>query len=211
MRRWRGSRARPAARFGAPALAFALALALSGCGGGGGLFSKAAPPAFDLTAAHDFPHLTRAPRGQLVIAEPTALAGYESEKIVVRPNAVEAAQMGDAQWQDRLPKLLQARLLQSFEAAGRLRAVGRPADKLATDFVLVTEVRAFEISAADRTAVIELAVKIVRERTGRIMAARVFRVTAPTEAADGAAAVAALNDAFVKVAREIVLWASKIV
>jgi cholesterol transport system auxiliary component len=189
----------------------ALAFALGGCAGMGSVFSKAPPTAYDLAAAKDFPHRSSAGRGQLVITEPTALAPYDSEKIVVRPSPGEAAQLGDAQWEDRLPKLLQARILQSFENASRLRAVGRPADRLTTDFVLLTDVRAFEVSAADNTAVVEIAAKIVRERTGRIMAARVFRVSVPAASTQAPGAVAALNEAFAKVARELVLWAARVV
>jgi len=192
--------------------AVALALALAGCAGGlGSVISKGPPAAFGLAAASHFPHRSRPARGQLVIAEPVALAPYDSEKIVVRPNPDEAAQLGDVQWEDRLPKLMQARILQSFENASRLRAVGRPADKIATDFVLVTELRAFEILAADRTAVIEIAAKIVRERTGRIMAARVFRATVPTASTEGAGAISALNEAFGKAATQLVLWAAGVV
>lgn len=192
-------------------LALALPLAAGGCAGGLGGLTKSAPTAYDLKAAGDFPRHGRAARGQLAIAEPSALAGYDSEKIVVRPEPAQAAAMGDAQWQDRLPKLMQARILQSFENDGRLRAVGRPADKLAVDYVLMTDIRAFEISVADGTAVIEIAAKIVRERSGRIMAARVFRVSVPTAGHEGAAAVASLNDAFGKLERELVLWAARVV
>lgn len=195
----------------ASACAVALALALAGCSSVGSIVSKAPPAAYDLSPANNFPHRSRAARGQLIIAEPGALAPYDSEKIVVRPAPGEAAQLGGAQWEDRLPKLIQARIVQSFENASRLRAVGRPTDKLATDFVLVTELRAFEISVADGTAVVEIAAKIVRERTGRIMAARVFRATVPTASTDGAGAVAALNEAFGKVAMQLVLWAAKVV
>lgn len=194
------------------ALSLVLSLVLSGCSGGlGGLITKAPPTAYDLKAANDFGGRGAVARGQLVVAEPVALAGYDSDKVVVRPSPTEAAQMSDAQWQDRLPKLIQARLVQSFENASRLRAVGRPADKIATDFALLTEVRAFEISVADGSAVIEIAAKIVRERTGRIMAARVFRVAVPAPANEGAPAVAALNEAFGKVEHEVVLWASRLV
>ncbi len=199
-------------RAGALALPLALALALGACSGGlSSVITKAPPAAYDLQPATNFTHHGRAARGQLIIAEPAALARYDSEKMGGRPNPAEAAQLGDAQWQDRLPKLMQARILQSFENASRLRAVGRPADKIATDFVLVTEVRAFEISVTDGSAVVEVAAKIVRERTGRIMAARVFRVAVATTATQGAPAIAALNDAFAKVQRELVLWAARVV
>jgi cholesterol transport system auxiliary component len=193
------------------AYAIALALALGGCAGTGSILSKAPPTAYDLIPAKDFPHRSRPARGQLIIVEPIVLSAYDSEKIVVRPNPGETATLADAQWQDRLPKLMQARILQSFENASRLRAVGRPADKLTTDFVLVTEARAFEISAADGTAVVEIAAKIVRERTGRIMAARVFRATVPAASNEGAGAVASLNEAFAKVETQLVLWAARVI
>jgi len=188
-----------------------VAFALSGCSSIGSLVTKAPPPAYDLVAARDFPHRGRNLSGQLIIAEPTGLAALDSDRIVVQPSPGQAAALGGAQWEDRLPKLIQARLLQSFENANLLRRVGRPADKLATDFVLMSDVRAFGISVADQSATIEIAVKIVRERTGRIITARVFRVVAPADSTEGPAAVAALNAAFAKVAKEIVLWAARAV
>jgi len=194
------------------AVTLALPLAAGGCAGGlGNLAGKSAPTAYDLDAARNFPRHGRSARGQLVIADPIALSAYDGEKIVVRPSPTEAAQLAGAQWQDRLPKLMQARILQSFENANRLRAVGRPGDQIATDFVLVTEVRAFEISVADGSAVVEVAAKIVRQRTGRIMAARVFRTSVPAPSSEGALAIAALNEAFVKMERELVLWAARII
>ena len=194
------------------ALSVLAALTLAGCAGGlGGMITKAAPPTYDLAAAAHFPHHPRHPRGQLVIVQPNALAALDSDKIVVRPSPGETAAMSDAQWEDRLPKLVQARLLQSFENANWLKRVGRPADKIATDYVLVSDVRAFDISVGERSAVVEIAAKIVRQRTGRIMAARVFRAVVPAGDTMGAGAVAALNAAFAKVAREIVLWAARVV
>jgi len=192
-------------------VAAGLTLALAGCAGMGGLVAPAAPQAYDLAAARSFPRHVGRGRGQLVIVEPTALAPLDGTTILVRPAPGEAARLPDAQWEDRLPKLMQARILQSFENANRLRMVGRPADKIATDYVLLTELRAFEISAADDSAVVEVAAKIVAEGSGRIVAARVFRVTMPTPAMQGPGAVAALNEAFVKVATELVLWASRVV
>ena len=186
-----------------------VASVLSGCSGGSSLFTSAPPPAYDLAAARSISHRAGRPHGQLVVVEPTALAAFDADKVVVRPQPGETAALMDAQWEDRLPKLVQARLIQSFENANWLRRVGRPEDKLATDFVLVTDVRHFEISAADQSAVVEIAAKIVRERTGRIMSARVFRAVVPAPSTRGEGAVAALNEAFVKVAREVVLWAAR--
>lgn len=190
-------------------MAVLVASVLSGCSGGSSLFSKGPPPTYDLLAARYFPHRVGHPRGQLIVTEPTALAAFDADKIVVRPQPGETAALNDAQWEDRLPKLIQARLIQSFEHASWLRRVGRPEDKIATDYVLVSEVRHFEISVADQSAVVEIAAKIVRERTGRIMSARVFRAVVPAASMRGEGAVSALNEAFAKVAIELVLWSAR--
>lgn len=195
------------------ALIALLALPLAGCGGGGlgGLVSKPPPTAYNLSAASDFPHHGRRARGQLVVGEPTALAVLDTEKIVVRPSPGETAQLSGVQWEDRLTKLVQARIVQSFENDSRLRAVGKTADKLTADFQLVVDIRAFEISVADGTAVVEFSAKVVRERTGRIMAARVFRASIPTAGTDGPEAAGSLNEAFVKLETELVLWVTRVI
>jgi phospholipid/cholesterol/gamma-HCH transport system substrate-binding protein len=54
-------------------------------------------------------------------------------------------------------------------------------------------------------AVVELSAKLVGEG-GRIKASRVFRSTEPAKITDAATAAAALNEAFGKVAKEIVIW-----
>jgi cholesterol transport system auxiliary component len=189
-----------------------LAMSLAGCASGlAGIVTKAPATAYDLAAANDFPRRPPHARGQLVVVEPSALSPLDGESILVRPVPGEAAQLAGAQWQDRLPRLVQSRLLQSFENANRLRTVGRPSDKIATDFTLLTELRAFEISAADGGAVVEVAVKIVNEHSGRIIAARVIRAAVPVQSLEGPAAVAALNEAFVKAATQVVLWTERVV
>ncbi len=189
----------------------ALALFVGGCAAlGGG--SKGPPPTYDLTAPRDFPRAGRAPRGQLVVAEATALGALDSDKIVVRPAAGEIAALADAQWSDRLTKLVQARTIQAFENASRVRAVGRPSDRIAADYQLLLDIRAFEISVpAGPAAEVEISAKIVGDRSGRIIAGRVFRATVPASATQGSAAVAALDAAFAKVAADLVLWATRII
>ena len=187
------------------ATALALTLAAAGCAA----FGTRPPPTFDLTAATAFPRHGGPSRGQLIVGEPTALAILDSERIVVRPAQGELAYLGNSQWSDRLPKLLQARIVQSFENASRLRAVGRPGDRVTADYQLVTDVRAFQVSVADNGvfAEVEISAKIVADRSGRIVAARVFRATLPAASSEPPAAVAALDDAFHRVVVDLVLWA----
>lgn len=191
------------------AATLALVLAVGGCGS---LFSR--PPAtFDLTAAQAFPRHSGPARGQLIISEPTALAIIDSEKIVVRPAKGELGYLTGTQWSDRLPKLLQARIVQSFENASRLRAVGRPGERLTADFSLVTDVRAFGLALADNGvfAEVEISAKVVVDKSGRIVAGKVFRAVVPAPSSEGTQAVAALDEAFHRVVIEMVLWAVRLV
>lgn len=189
----------------------ALALALAGCSGGlGSLVTKSPGTAYDLSPAQSFARPVGRGRGQLVVAEPTALGPLDGDRILVRPAPGQLAQLSDAQWEERLPRLVQARLVQSFENAKRL-GVGRPADKITSDYSLLTDLRVFEVSAVDGTAQVEIAAKIVNERSGRIIAARVLRASVPAAVTQGPEAVAAINAAFEQVATELVMWVSRIV
>jgi cholesterol transport system auxiliary component len=185
-----------------------VALPLGACSG---LFSKGPPATFDLTA----PRGERAggvARGQLLVAEPSALAILDTERVVARPSSGQVAYLADVQWSDRLPRLLQARILQTFENSSRLRAVGRPGERLTGDFQLVTDIRGFHISAAaEPAAEVEIAAKLVSDKTGRILGARVFRAVVPATATEGAAAVQAIDAAFGEVVRELVKWAARLV
>jgi cholesterol transport system auxiliary component len=188
----------------------ALALFVAGCSGlpGG---SKGAPPTFDLTAPQQFPPL-RAPRGQMVVPDATALGVLDSDKIVVRPTESSIAALADAQWAERLPRLIQVRTIEAFENAHRLRVVGRPSDRLAADYQLLLDIRAFEIAVAEGpVAEVVIAAKIVGERSGRIVAGRIFQAKVPTSATQGPDAIAALDAAWGKVAVELVVWASRVI
>lgn len=184
----------------------------AGLGGCGSLLGSSAMPTFDLTAPRDFPPHGGGGRGQLVVNEPGALAILDTDRIVVRPGDGQVAQLAGAQWSDRLPKLLQARIVQSFENANRLRAIGRPGDRISADYQLVIDVRSFNLTAASSaTADVEISAKIVQDRTGRVLAARVFRASVPAASTEGVEAVRAIDAAFNRVAVELVLWASRVV
>jgi cholesterol transport system auxiliary component len=181
-------------------LALAMTGLLAGCGG-------AAPETFDLSAPSGG-FAARSPRGLLVIAEPGAAAPADSDRIVVRTGPESVAYLKGAQWADRLPRLVQTRLVQSFDNAKLMRSVARPEDGLSADFKLVSDIRRFEVDAQTNEAVIEIAAKLVADRTGRIVAGEIFTVRTPGSAADGPAASHALDAALSQVLRQIVSWAA---
>jgi cholesterol transport system auxiliary component len=176
-----------------------LAPVVSACGGG------PAPTTFDLAAARD--GLRRSGgRGTIVVPEPTAVAALDSERIVVRATQGELTYLPRAQWSDRLPKLMQARIVQTFENAGR-SAVGRPVDRLQGRYQLLVDIRSFEAREATRDAFVECAAKLASEN-GRVVAARMFAASAQVGAIDGAGVTAALDAALQQVMREMTAWAA---
>lgn len=193
----------PMKSFSRAAVIVALAATLGGCAS---LFAGSPDATYDLTAPTGLPQ-GGGQRGTMVVAEPVAVAVIDGQRIVVKPGAGQITYLGKSQWSDRLPKLVQARIIESYENANRLRSVGRPGDRLTVDYQLVTELRAFEIRAATGEAVVELTAKIINDKTGKIVAAEVFSARQPVAGAvDGPNATQALNAALGRVLSGLVGW-----
>ena len=174
----------------------------------GGGPANAPQTVYDLTAPTQFAAIGDAPRGQLIVAEPTALIALETRKFLIRPNPSDDPTFAKAEWSDNAPKLLQTKIIQTFENAGLSKTVSRPAEGLVADKQLALDIRKFQISTApEPTAEIEFAAKIVSDQ-GRILGAKVFRASVPAKALNAASAAAALDEAFGQCATELVIWAA---
>ncbi|PZO00782.1 MAG: ABC transporter [Hyphomicrobiales bacterium] len=182
------------------ALALTAALLLAGCGGG------SAPTTYDLSAPRDFGRLASS-RTTLVVAEPTTVQALDSDRVIVKDSTGALSFLGGAQWADRVPKLVQVRLIQTFENGSRLGAVARPGDRITPEVQLVTDIRSFNMDAASGMAVVEITAKLVGDRTGDIRRARMFSARVPAGGVDGAGATQALDRALSQVLIEIVRWA----
>lgn len=177
----------------------------------GGGPASATPIVYDLTAPHDFPAIEKKPSGQIRIPEPTAVLMYDTQKILVRPSGAEGPTFSDAKWSDNIPKLLQARIIQSFENADLMRSVVRPMDGLSAGHQLLIDIRSFQLSLSGAPqAEVEFSAKILGD-DGKIVDARIFHATVRAIAADAPAAAAALDEAFRKTAVELVVWAAAII
>jgi phospholipid/cholesterol/gamma-HCH transport system substrate-binding protein len=177
----------------------------------GGGTANAPQAVYDLTAPTQFAGIASAPRGQLTVAEPTALIVFETRKFLVRPNPSEDPSFAKAEWSDNVPRLLQAKIIQSFENAGLAQAVARPGDGVAADKQLTIDIRKFQISAfRDPMAEIEFAARLLSDN-GRVVEAKVFRASVPLTAMNASSAAAALDQAFGTCATELVNWAAGII
>jgi len=175
------------------------ALILSGCG------TAAKNDTYDLSAAVDGDGPAAKSR-QVLIASPTALRALDSEQIVIRVSSSEIQYLSRAQWGDKLPRIVQSKLVEAFENSGKLGGVGMPGQGLAIDYQVVTDIRSFEIDASSgNQAVVEISAKILNDRNGSVRAQKVFRATAPA-GGDNVGFVKGLDRAFSTVVSEIVNW-----
>lgn len=175
----------------------------------GGNSKKANAHVFDLVAPHDFQPLPKLPQGQLLIPEPDILGKLFNDEIQVRAAPGTAAASFEAKWPDTLSRVLQSRIIQSFENAKYLNVIGRQPEGLVVNYQLLIDLRRFQVSASPNpVADISFSAKIISE-SGQILGARIFDVTVPASVADEATVAASLNDAFGKAATELVVWTCK--
>jgi cholesterol transport system auxiliary component len=188
------------ATIGRLAAVAALAGLLSACA----LGRSTTPDAiFDLSAPDNVAAQAGTP-AQLLIPVPSASAALDTARIAARPTDSEYAYLPGAVWSDTLPKLLQARLTETFQNTGRVRAAGRPGQSLLINYQVVMDIRAFEI--AGDMAVAEFHVMILNDRNGRVVSRRIVKATAPVSDSSNAGSVAALNGAMDEAYGEIVGW-----
>ena len=160
---------------------------------------------YDLRAARDFEAPGPTIKGQLVIPEPTAVAMLETQRMLFSP-AKDYPGFAEFLWADSVPKLLQARLIESFENYDIAHAPLRNLDTGQADFQLLIDVRRFRIAVdSDPTVEIGLSARIL-DKNGKVVAARMFDENQKLAQVEPQAAVAAFDDAFGRIARDMVAW-----
>jgi len=167
---------------------------------------KQGPAIYDLAAATAFPQIAKTIKGHLVVPDPSAIILFDTQKILIRSGAGTYTNVNAAQWADNLPKLFQARIVQSFENAHQLSAVSRPLEQLTAEYRLELAIRSFQITLEPSpNAVVDVTARLVNDK-GVVAGARMFTASIPAKSTDAPDAVAALNQAFSQVAGEIVVW-----
>jgi len=170
------------------------------------LGAQAAGPAkiYDLTAIPSFAPVAKMPDVQLGIPDPTAVIALDTRKILERLPSGEISSLPDVQWSDNLPKMFQAKLIQSFENA-KFMGIAKPSDAFMADRQLTIDIRTFEIAKTGAPmAKVAFSAKVVAD--GKVVGARLFEASVPVKGSDAQAAARALDDAFGKTATPLVEW-----
>ncbi|MCD0422045.1 ABC-type transport auxiliary lipoprotein family protein [Rubrivivax sp. JA1024] len=164
---------------------------------------------YDLSAASGFPPPSPPLKAQLTIPESNTVVLFDSQKMLLAPG-LDVPAFAGAQWSDSLPKMLQEKLIQSFENYDIAHAPMRPNDAVQPDYQLLTDIRSFQvIGEADALrAEIAFSAKII-DKDGKLVAARLFQQATPLDKPEPAAAVTAFDKSFDTIAKELVPWAAQ--
>jgi cholesterol transport system auxiliary component len=194
-----------------PLLLLAAALALTGCVGD--ILPKPQPPPalYRLTAAGDFPSSATLAPIQLQIDIPRAEAALDTTRIALSRSATTLDYFADAAWTDRLPVVLQAQLLASFQNAHRIVALGGTGGAARNDAILVIELRHFEAqygAAGPPQWRIEMSADLIAVVDRRVIATRLFTGNTAVPQNDMPAIVGGADQAWRGVATQIVNWAA---
>ena len=188
----------------------ALALALPGCGALGALGGRPLD-AFELRAPETVPQARRASARDLIIEVPDAGAALDTERIMIRPNPLQAQYLPGARWTGSAPVTLQTVLVRAFEDANAFRFVGRRPLGSTGDVALVSDLTDFQAEADPdnraATVRVRLVARLVREADISVLASRTFQTTVPVASTDPLVVVQGFNAATDTIVPEIVSWA----
>jgi cholesterol transport system auxiliary component len=188
--------------------ATAIASLLCGCAFGG--LGSSPPATYDLLAPA-VEKVRGAQSAQLMIYPPTAVKTIDTEEILVKGANGRVAYFSGVAWGDRLPRLFQARLVESLSNSGAFRAVLTNQDRVTGDYSLSIEIRDFEVEASGNTsvAVIDVYVKLVDEKNAAVVTTKRFHTRHDASSKEPSAGIQALNEANQQLVREIVTWVSR--
>jgi cholesterol transport system auxiliary component len=185
----------------APTLATGLlCLSLLGCA----LAGSRPPTTYDLVAPRSFAASAKPAQWQLLVQEPIAVPSLDTTRLMVRPKADQVSYYKGIAWSDRLPRLVQTRMIETFQNSGAVKSVSSSSGQ----YALASEIRAFQIdvSGGPAAAEIDIFAKLINTSTGRVVASKAFsaRVAAKTDSPGDA--IAALNQAFTEVLQDTTTW-----
>ena len=191
------------------AAAMAAVLVLAGCQSLIPGASRDPPRLYELTPKSTFdPNLPRI-RGQLVVETPEAASGLTTSKIAVKQKATTLDYYARSEWSDLAPRLVQTKIIESFENSGKIVGVGREGAGLRSDYILKSELRHFEAQlyeGAKPKIRVVINVKLVKMPDREIVANQSFERAAEADNSDIDKLIEAFDEALGGTLKRIVEW-----
>ena len=193
-----------------------LAASVSACGGFSLLGPMGPPPnVYDLSPKSTFDAGLPTVDWQLVVEEPISSRALDNDRILIKRTPFESGYISGARWSDRAPRMIQTRLVESFENSGHIVAVGRQTIGLRGDYNLKGELREFQAEYFDDgdgpSVLVRMNFKIIQMPSADIIASTTF-TRRETLADDSVGSIiTAFDDALGGVMKRAVQWSLRTV
>lgn len=189
------------------ALLIAATASLPGCGALSALQGEPDRDLFELRA----PAALSCPRsriGELVIEPPKARGTLDSNRIMIRPSALQTQYLPDAEWGDTVPAMLQRLLVESLGATGSFDQVGRAPLGLSGDVAMISEIQDFNVDLSADGTLIRLGVEaqLVDEMEAKVIARGRFAATVPAASTRTADLIPAFDAATRQLIGQMTAW-----
>ena len=160
---------------------------------------------YDLHAPQNLGPAGKTLTASLAIPEPSAVAMLQTQRMLFVPSG-DRPGFADFLWADSIPKLVQARLIDSFENYDIAHAPLRTSDVGQADYQLLIDIRSFRIATEGEPRVeIGLSARIV-DKNGKVIASRLIETSEKLDKVEPAASVAAFDAAFARIVKELIGW-----
>lgn len=155
----------------------------------------------------------RARSTELVIEEPKTRGTLDSERIMIRPSALQTQYLPDAVWGDTVPVTVQRLLVQALGRYDSFSHVGRAPLGLAGDFAMISEITDFNAEVAGGGAVVKMTVdaQMVREMDASVASRASFAVAVPAASTRTADLIPAFDQAGQQLTAQMTEWALRAV
>ena len=187
------------------ALSMILLSVLSGCSALGALSDVTTPlDVYDLRAPDGAPVVQGGMLARDVVVElPNTSGVLNTDRIMIRPDALQAQYLPDVRWGDEVPVMLQTLMVRALENTNGLRYVGRRPLAGSADYAIVTELVDFQVELGPDGLTSQVAIvltsRLVREDDAVVISTRTFRVIQPVPSTDTPTLISAFDlasDAF---------------
>ncbi len=184
-------------------------LALAGCSAISSIQSASKPLAtFELTPLPAGVVPATRGRRHLEIALPTATGALDTDSIMIKPTQLQLESLPDARWVNETTELVQLLLVRSLTNTGRFALVASEGLGPPPDYVLMTDLRAFqaEVIGEDVVVVIRSTMTLLRDTDGVVVSSGSFAHTVAVPDNSTNRIVAAFDEAMTLHLTEAVEW-----
>lgn len=188
---------------------FLLPMMVSGCGLMNLLGGEPNRDVYELRAPGDAQMQCSGRRStELVIEEPKTRGTLDSDRIMIRPNALQVQYLPRSQWGDTVPVMLQTMLVMGFDNYDAFGRVGRVPLGGSGDYALLSEIVDFNAEVNDAGALVRLRVdaQMVDEMTASVVSQRRFRASAQATGTSEEELIPAFDQASKTLVAEMTDW-----